>query len=170
MRIFERWYFGLCSNLRLVIELWYLEGFWSLYRMFLKIIFLHGEIFEFSQFFFFLHILFNVNGNATVWNTLVWKMYLWSSKSTPMLVPGFFFFFFFFSNFVVSKVLWLKKFTSKISQIYTKKRKLPRFSEYFVSCTIPKLSTKKNFLLLQSLKSQILFKLFPNITNITCLD
>ncbi len=31
MRIFERWYFGLCWNLRLVIiELWYLEGFWFL--------------------------------------------------------------------------------------------------------------------------------------------
>jgi hypothetical protein len=43
-------YFGLCSNLRLVIiELWYLEGFWFLFEdfFFLKIIILHGEIFEF---------------------------------------------------------------------------------------------------------------------------
>jgi hypothetical protein len=31
MRIFERWYFGLCWNLRLVIDLLsYLEGFWFL--------------------------------------------------------------------------------------------------------------------------------------------
>jgi hypothetical protein len=30
MRIFERWYFGLSWDLRLVIELWYLEGFWFL--------------------------------------------------------------------------------------------------------------------------------------------
>ncbi len=29
-------------------------------RIFFKIIFLHGEIFEFPQFFFFLEILFNV--------------------------------------------------------------------------------------------------------------
>ncbi len=28
MRIFERWYFGLCWNLTLFIELYYLEGFW----------------------------------------------------------------------------------------------------------------------------------------------
>jgi hypothetical protein len=27
MRIYERWYFGLCWNLRLILELWYLEGF-----------------------------------------------------------------------------------------------------------------------------------------------
>jgi hypothetical protein len=32
--------------LRLVIELWYLEGFWEYF--FFKIIFLHGEIFQFS--------------------------------------------------------------------------------------------------------------------------
>ncbi len=30
MKFFERWYFGLCWNLRLVIELWYREGFWFL--------------------------------------------------------------------------------------------------------------------------------------------
>ncbi len=38
---------GLCWNLRLVAELEYLEGFWFLLEEFLKIIFLHGEIFEF---------------------------------------------------------------------------------------------------------------------------
>jgi len=32
---------------------------------FLKIIFLHGEIFEFSEFFFCLQILCNVNGKGT---------------------------------------------------------------------------------------------------------
>jgi hypothetical protein len=37
----------LCLNLRLVIELRYLEGFWFLLADFLKIIFLHCEIFEF---------------------------------------------------------------------------------------------------------------------------
>jgi len=48
MRIFERQYFGLCQNLRLVIiELHNLEGFWFLLEKFSKIIFLHGEIFEF---------------------------------------------------------------------------------------------------------------------------
>jgi hypothetical protein len=36
--------FGLCWDLRLVTELWYVEGFWFL----LKIVFLHGEILEFS--------------------------------------------------------------------------------------------------------------------------
>jgi hypothetical protein len=41
-------YFGLCWNLRLVIELQCLEGFRFLVEDFLKIgIFLHGEIFEF---------------------------------------------------------------------------------------------------------------------------
>ncbi len=36
-------------------------------RMFLKIIFLHGKIFEFSNFFGCLKILFNANGKGTVW-------------------------------------------------------------------------------------------------------
>ncbi len=35
-------------------------------RIFLKIIFLHGEIFEFPYLLFCLKILFNVNGKATV--------------------------------------------------------------------------------------------------------
>ncbi len=40
---------ALSWNLRLVIELWYLERFWFLSEDFLKIIlFLHGEIYEFS--------------------------------------------------------------------------------------------------------------------------
>ncbi len=48
IRIFEKWYFGLCWNLRLVIiELWYVEGFWFLLEDLLKITFLHAEIFEF---------------------------------------------------------------------------------------------------------------------------
>jgi hypothetical protein len=40
--------------------------FWFLLEDFLKIIFLHGDIFEILQFFFCLKILFNVNGKATM--------------------------------------------------------------------------------------------------------
>ncbi len=37
MRIFGRWYFGLCWNLKLVIiELWSLEGFWLLLEDFFE--------------------------------------------------------------------------------------------------------------------------------------
>jgi len=36
MKIFERWNFGLCWNFRLVIELWYLEGFWFLVEDFFE--------------------------------------------------------------------------------------------------------------------------------------
>jgi hypothetical protein len=62
--------FCLCWNLRLLTKLKYLEGFWFLLeRIFLKIIFLHGEIFEFSYFFFCLKILLNVNGKAKVSHT-----------------------------------------------------------------------------------------------------
>jgi hypothetical protein len=42
------------------------EGLWFLLEDFLKIIFLHGEILEFSSFFFCLKILFIVNGKVTV--------------------------------------------------------------------------------------------------------
>jgi hypothetical protein len=56
-------------NLRLVTELWYVEGFWFLLEGFLKIIFLHGEVLEFPWFFFCLKILLNVDGKATVWHT-----------------------------------------------------------------------------------------------------
>jgi hypothetical protein len=69
---FERWYFGLCWNLRLVLELCYLEGFWFLFRgiFFQRLSFWHGEIFEFSSFFFCRKILFNVKWQkATVWHT-----------------------------------------------------------------------------------------------------
>ncbi len=44
----ERWYFGLCWNLILIIELSYLERFWFLLEDSLEDIFLHSEIFEFS--------------------------------------------------------------------------------------------------------------------------
>jgi hypothetical protein len=40
---FERWYFGLCWNLRLVSY----DSFKDFGLFFLKTIFLHGEIFEF---------------------------------------------------------------------------------------------------------------------------
>jgi len=84
----------------------------------------------------------------------------------PCWYEGFFFpQFCGFESFVIQKSLQTNflKFTLR-------KRKLPRFSENFVSGTLPKFSTKFFFLLVQSLKSQILFKLFQNITNITCLD
>jgi hypothetical protein len=42
------------------------RNFLFLLEDFLKIIFLHVEIFEFPQFFFRLKILFNVNGKATM--------------------------------------------------------------------------------------------------------
>jgi hypothetical protein len=43
------------------------------FRGILKIIFLHGEIFEFPSFFFCLKILFNVNGKASVTHlVLLW--------------------------------------------------------------------------------------------------
>ncbi len=58
-------FFGLCWNLRLVLE-WSWRILVSFGRIFLKIIFLHGEIFEFSQLFFL-----NVNGKVTMWHTLV---------------------------------------------------------------------------------------------------
>jgi hypothetical protein len=41
----------------------------SLGGFLLKITFLHGEIFKFPLFFFFLQIIFNVNGKATMWHT-----------------------------------------------------------------------------------------------------
>jgi hypothetical protein len=36
MRNFERWYFGSSWNLRLVVELYYLEGFWFLFKGFFE--------------------------------------------------------------------------------------------------------------------------------------
>jgi hypothetical protein len=48
MRIFERRKFWLVLKLEISYRVMiYLEGFWFLYRIFLKIIFLHGEIFKF---------------------------------------------------------------------------------------------------------------------------
>jgi hypothetical protein len=49
-----------------------LKDFGFFFEDFLKMIFLHGEIFEFSSFFFCLKILFNVNGKATVWHAPCW--------------------------------------------------------------------------------------------------
>jgi hypothetical protein len=39
-------------------------SFWFLLEGFFEIIFLHGEIFVFPKFFFFLKLLFNVNGKV----------------------------------------------------------------------------------------------------------
>ncbi len=51
--------------MRLVIEFWYLEGFWFILEdFFRKIIFLHGEILKFPLSFFYNKILFNVNGKG----------------------------------------------------------------------------------------------------------
>ncbi len=71
MRIFERWYLGLCWNLGLVIELWYLEGFLVFLKgIFEDYIFTWWNIWVFIILFFFcLEILFNVNGKAIVWHT-----------------------------------------------------------------------------------------------------
>jgi hypothetical protein len=76
MRIFERWYFGVCWNLRLIIELWYLEGFWFLLKDFFKGFFFGRFFFcmvkylKFLNSSFRLKILFNnVNGKATTWHT-----------------------------------------------------------------------------------------------------
>jgi len=46
-----------------------LKDFGFFLEDFLKIIFLYGEIFEFSSFFSCPKIPFNVNGKATVWHT-----------------------------------------------------------------------------------------------------
>jgi hypothetical protein len=54
-------YYWVIISWRILVS--FLEDF------FLKIIFLHGEIFEFSEFFFCLQILYNVNGKGTVWHT-----------------------------------------------------------------------------------------------------
>jgi len=74
MRIFERWYFGLCWNLRLVIELWYLERFlrefsWRLYFCVLKYLNFHNSSFP-------LRFFFDVNGKAMVWQTPCWLHYI----------------------------------------------------------------------------------------------
>ncbi len=65
--------FGLCWNLRSVIELWYLEGFlvsfrgflffWRLYFCMVKYLNFHNS----SS--FALRYFFNVNGKAIVWHT-----------------------------------------------------------------------------------------------------
>ncbi len=71
MRIFERWYFGLCSNLRFRYRVIILEGFWFLLEDFLKIrcIFAWLNIWVFIIFFFCFKICFNINGHAIVWHT-----------------------------------------------------------------------------------------------------
>jgi hypothetical protein len=70
MRIFERWYFGLCWNLRLVVELILIS--WRIlvsFRGFFEDYIFANEIFEFPWFFFCIRILFNVNGKATDYDT-----------------------------------------------------------------------------------------------------
>jgi len=75
MWIFERWYFDLCWNLRLVIELSYLEGFWFLIEdVFEDYIFAFENIWV-STILFCLEILLNVNGKATMWHTPCWDVY-----------------------------------------------------------------------------------------------
>jgi hypothetical protein len=50
-------------NYRVIIyqRILYLEGWWFLLEDFWKIMFLYGEVFEFSRFLFWLKILFNVH-------------------------------------------------------------------------------------------------------------
>jgi len=64
----------------------YLEGFWFLWEDFRKIIFLHGEIFEFPWFFFCLKVHVNVNSKATVWHNLCFVCQVENSQTTAPLV------------------------------------------------------------------------------------
>jgi hypothetical protein len=77
---FERWYFGLCWSLGLMIKMCYLERISFFLKDFFKSIFLHGEILELPSFFFCFKTFFKVNGKATIthrkdgdWNLLVTK-------------------------------------------------------------------------------------------------
>jgi len=72
MRIFERWYFGLCWNLRfsykvmiswrILVSFWSI--FWRLYFCMVKYLSFHN-----SNSFFCLKILLIVNGKAAMWHT-----------------------------------------------------------------------------------------------------
>jgi hypothetical protein len=70
MREFERWDFGFCWNLRLAIELWYLEGliwflledfFWRLYFCMVKYLNFYNSFFALRYF-----LLRQANGHACV--------------------------------------------------------------------------------------------------------
>jgi hypothetical protein len=69
MRILEPWYFGLCWNLRLVIGLWYLEGFWFLLKDFFEDYILAWWNIWISIILLLSCDTFNVNGKAMVWHT-----------------------------------------------------------------------------------------------------
>jgi hypothetical protein len=85
-------HFSLFWNLRLVIiELWCLEGFWFLLEdfLFLKIIFLHGEIFlnSYHSSFAVKYFFKNVNDKATVWHkTFVLDMSTWDFPYMKVLI------------------------------------------------------------------------------------
>ncbi len=56
-----------------------MKDFWFLLEEFLKIILLHGEIFEFPYFFFCLKVLFHVNGKAT--HSVTYPLFLKEMKT-----------------------------------------------------------------------------------------
>jgi hypothetical protein len=66
---FWKMIFGLCWNLRLVTELWYLEGFWFLLEGFFEDCILTWWNIWISIIFLCLKIFLNVNSKATVWHT-----------------------------------------------------------------------------------------------------
>jgi hypothetical protein len=87
-RILERWYFGLCWNLRLVLELWKLGSFvfWFLLEDFF------GSLHFFAWWDIWISIIlflpystpffFNVNGKARVCHTtLIQKVRVWNAET-----------------------------------------------------------------------------------------
>jgi hypothetical protein len=87
MRIFERWYFGLCWNLRLVIELYKIlkdfgfskRIFWTLYFCMVKYLSFHMSSFALK-----IHI-FNVNGKVI--HSVTHPLFIYSLIWTPCLMP-----------------------------------------------------------------------------------
>jgi hypothetical protein len=69
MRIFERWYLGLCWNLKLVIDLWNLEGYWFLLEDFFE-----DYIFKWWNIWIFIILLLP-------WN--IFKMARWKWDTPP---------------------------------------------------------------------------------------
>jgi hypothetical protein len=96
MWIFERWYFGLCWNSRLVIiELWYVEGFWII-----LVDFFEDYIFAWWNIWVFIDLLLHLDTfkcKATVWHTPRWNKacaqgstlrepLFWERQGAPSLV------------------------------------------------------------------------------------
>ncbi len=65
MTIFERWYFGLCWNLRLVIISWRIFGFF--WRIFWRFYFCMVKYLSFHNSCFALRCFLKVNGKGLIW-------------------------------------------------------------------------------------------------------